>query len=118
MFLNDFVAHLYVAADWVKQHRKRVEDERRRQEEAERKRIETARRQAEEKERIEGLHATLKQWRLVRDLREYAKSIRSVIGANAMRIAPESHLDEYLSFVTSYADRIDPLREVRAAFRR
>jgi transposase-like protein len=33
MFLNDFVAHLYVAADWLKQDRKRIEEERLRQEE-------------------------------------------------------------------------------------
>jgi hypothetical protein len=34
-----------------------------------------------------------------------------------MKLTPGGPLDQYVTFVTSYADRIDPLREVRTKLR-
>jgi hypothetical protein len=117
-FLNEFVAHLYIAADWVKQERKRIDDERRRQKEAERQRIEAANRAEEQKRRIEELHVMLDRWRLVRDLREFASSIRAVVEAGSMKMTPDAPLHEYVSFVLAYADQIDPLRGIREEVRK
>ena len=52
-FLNEFIAHLYIAADWVKQDRKVKAEEARRAEAEERRRQEGFRREAEEKKRVE-----------------------------------------------------------------
>ncbi|MDQ3368481.1 MAG: hypothetical protein M3680_23895 [Myxococcota bacterium] len=112
-FLNEFIAHLYIAADWVKQDRKIKAEEARRAEEEERRRQEEYRREAEEKKRVEQLHEELERWRLARDLRDYASSIRGVVHAGSMRVTEGAPLHEFLSFVLSYADKVDPLRSLR-----
>ncbi len=112
-FLNEFIAHLYIAADWVKQDRKIKAEEARRAEEEEYRRQKEYLREAEEKKRVELLHKELERWRLARDLRDYASSIRGVISAGSMRVIEGTPLHEFLSFVLSYADRVDPLRPLR-----
>ena len=113
-FLNDFIAHLFVAADWIKQKRAADEEEQRAKDEAARLRAEAEQRAAIERERIEGLDEMLEKWRRVRDIRELASQIRGLVHASSMRITQGGPLHEQVAWMLAYADKIDPLRELRA----
>jgi hypothetical protein len=113
-YLNEFVAHLYIAADWAKQKRLADEEEERRREEEQRLREEEEERQRVREERIEGLDSMLERWRRVRDIREFASQIRGLVHASAMKITEGGPLHEEIAWMLSYADELDPLRALRA----
>jgi hypothetical protein len=71
------------------------------------------RRSAEEKKLIEELRQDLERWRLARDLRAYVSEMRGVVAAASMKPTEGGPLHRYLTFVLDYADRMDPLRELR-----
>jgi len=113
-FLNDFIAHLFVAADWIKQKRTADEEEARAKQEELRLREEATKRAAEEKQRIEGLNEMLEKWRRVRDIREFASQIRGLVQASSMKVTEGGPLHVHVAWMLAYADKIDPLRELRA----
>lgn len=101
--LNDIVAHLYLAAEGLRE--KRIEDEK-----AERARVEREKREyqeylrrQEEKRKAEELAGLMDCWRLAREIREFVQEALS-LGAD-----PAGRLE----WALRYADSIDPLRRLR-----
>lgn len=112
-FLNEFIAHLFIAADWLKQ-KSALDEERRRQEREEQRRREEERHAAaEEKKRVAELHKALDRWRLARDLRAFASDIRGSVVAASMKVTENGPLHDYIAFVMDYADDVDPLASLR-----
>jgi hypothetical protein len=110
--LNDFIAHLPVMADAIKQHRAEMERARRESLEAERRRWEDEQQRREEAERARKFEEEVARWRLARDVREYVAEIRALI-ADCGAITDESTLDESLRWAEAFAKRIDPLSRIR-----
>jgi len=110
--LGAFVAYLAVAAEAKKQRRldqerqqREWEDKRRLEEEAR----ERARQEAEREKRLED---RLSRWRLAREAREYVAEVRRLITA-AGSIEDGATLHEWLGWIESFAERIDPLGNLR-----
>lgn len=112
-FLPEFIAHLYIVADWLKQARAAVAERQRREEEARQQRIRQAERAAEEERRIEDLHARLECWRLARDLRAYAADIRATVCMSNAEVGRNDEVARHLELAVTYAARIDPLTTLR-----
>ena len=112
-FFPDFVAHLYLVADLAKQQRARDEAERARAFEQRRRKEEEARLAEEKKLKREQVHRQLENWRLVRDLRDFASSIRAVVEAGGMKVQRDGGVYQHLEFILAYANELDPLGALR-----
>lgn len=113
VFQPEFVAHLYIVADWRKQVVAAAAERRRREEEVELQRKRQAERAAAEKRRIEDLHQRLDRWRLARDLREYAAEIRAIVCLANADVDENDEVAKHLDLALTYADRLDPLTSLR-----
>jgi hypothetical protein len=110
--LNDFIAHLPVMADAIKQHRDELEQTSRKRQEEENRRYEDEKRRREEAERARRLEEELRRWRLARDVREYVTELREVITANGV-VGDVSQIEESLKWAESFAKNIDPVARIR-----
>jgi hypothetical protein len=112
--LNAFVASLYLVADAIKAHRVQQERWRQEAEEEQTRQWEERRRREEEAKRAKQLEEAIAQWRLVRDVRAYVAEARQMVADAKLTITPDGPLDEWLKFASSYADKVDPLANLRA----
>ena len=111
--LDDFVAHLALMAEAVKQYRAEMERAQRERLEAERRRWEGEQRRREEVERARRFEEELARWRLARDVREYVAEVRALVAGACGCIDDGGPLDESLKWAEAYAKRVDPLARVR-----
>lgn len=108
--LNDLVVRMLEDALESRQRRElheRREVERREQErvralEEEKRRVET--------EKVEQWDAWMAGWRRSREVRAFARAIRSTAGV----VEVGSNVETWLAWAEGYADSLDPLRELRA----
>jgi hypothetical protein len=112
--LTEFVAHLHIVADWLKQKRALDEQRERERQEEERLRREEAAREAKQREKVKNLDEFLERWRRCKDIREFASQIRGMVKAHTGKLTEQGELQQYVAWMLKYADDIDPLRGVRA----
>lgn len=111
--LNDFLAGVTVAAEYVRSERE--EYERRRREQEERVRREEARRlaAARRQRRATRLHGEVERWRLSRDIRAYVSAARSTASGLGSKL-DTARLERRLAWAEAYADQIDPMLRLKA----
>ncbi|MBI5546934.1 MAG: hypothetical protein HY901_23880 [Deltaproteobacteria bacterium] len=111
--LADFVARLPEAALAVKAQRAQAERCRLEAEERQRREYEAQSRRWKEEQRAKDFQALIERWRLARDCRAYvAEARRAALEAGCI-IAPGSEMEKSLEWALRYADRVDPLSELR-----
>ena len=110
--LGAFVAQLEVVAETIKAHRLGLERQSQEREERRRKEQEAKARAVEEAEREKQLEGEFRDWRVARDIREYASELRRMLDKR-----PEMgrELVERVEWMEAYADRVDPLSNHRTA---
>jgi hypothetical protein len=64
-------------------------------------------------ERVEGLRGDLERWRLARDIRDYVAQAHSILRGVDQRSPAGLELRWRYKWATAYADRLDPLTELR-----
>jgi hypothetical protein len=101
--LNDIVAHLYLAAEGLKERRLQDEAAARARVEQERRDYQEYLRRQEEKRKAEELAGLMDRWRLARDIREFVQEALS-LGADPA---------DRLEWALQYADSVDPLQKLR-----
>jgi len=107
--LASFINGLSLAAAYIKKSNKEREEERRRWEE-ERKEAERKRLVAEEeKERGQALELQAANWQKSRLIHELIQAAISKRG----EYAPDSRFAEWVVWATAYANKLDPLRELK-----
>jgi hypothetical protein len=111
--LDEFVAHLYLAAEAVKRHREELERARRQRQEDELRHLEREQERRREAERAREFEEELRCWRLARDAREYVAEIRGVLEQTGAEHSESSALERSLGWMEGFARRIDPLSELR-----
>jgi len=111
--LDEFVAHLYLAAEAVKQHREELERARRQRQEEELRHLEREQERRKEAERAREFEEELRCWRLARDAREYVAEIRGVLEQTGVEHSDSSALARSLAWIEGFARRIDPLSQLR-----
>jgi hypothetical protein len=111
--LDGFVAHLYVAAESVKQHREKLERAQRQRQEEERLRFEREQERRREAERVRDFEEELRCWRLARDAREYLSEICDLLSQTDAKHLNGSGLAPSLTWIEGFARRIDPLTSLR-----
>lgn len=111
--LGHFVAHLDPLAAAIKRRREEWEQARREQQEEEARRFERERRRREEMERVRVFQEELDRWRLARDVREYIAEVRALSGTVRDDSGGLHLLEDRLTWAEAFAERIDPLTEVR-----
>jgi hypothetical protein len=111
--LDEFIAHLYLAAEAVKQHREELERARRQRQEEELCRFEREQERRKEEARAREFEEELRCWRLARDAREYAAEIRGVLEQIGAEHPHSSALARSLAWIEGFAWRIDPLSQLR-----
>lgn len=111
--LNAFIVQL----EWEAAKRKRDRDLREqreklwREEEIKRRELEAKRKQ--EKEKLVKVEEQAQQWRRARDLREYVQAVETKAVEECGHIPPNSQLGQWLKWVSSKADEIDPICAIR-----
>jgi hypothetical protein len=103
--LNDVVAHMYLAAEALRQKRVEHEEAEQARIEGDRRRYEEHLERQEEEKKAKDLGTLLERWRLARDIREFV--------AEALGLGADPHV--ILDWASGYADRIDPLQKLRSA---
>ena len=103
--LNDIVAHLYLAAEGLKERRLQDEAAARARVEQERRDYQEYLRRQEEKRKAEELAGLMDRWRLAREIREFVDEALN-LGAD-----PAGRLE----WAMQYADSVDPLHRLRAS---
>ena len=111
--LDEFVAHLYVAAQAVKQHREDLERAQRARQEEERRHFEREHQRRVEEERTREFEEELLRWRLARDAREYMAEVRSLLGKTNGELSGETWQGPSLAWIEEFARRVDPLTQLR-----
>jgi len=94
--LHEFVGYLSVVADAIRKQREETERVRREYEELAARRREQERQRQEEAERAKQLEATVRRWRLARDIREYVASVRDVLTTVPGTIPDDGQFEESL----------------------
>lgn len=112
--LNDFVSSLYATAEAIKAHRAEQERLRKQHEEEEKRRWDEQRRREEEAKRAKELERAVGQWRFAHDVRAYVAEARKMVADAKLTIAEDTPFDQWLKFASSYAERVDPLADLRA----
>lgn len=107
--LDSFINGLGVAAAYLK--KKRLEDEERHRKWEEAEQAEARKRQAVEDERKRGqiLEQQVESWHKSRAIRELIQAAVAKRGA----YAPDSKFAEWVTWATAYANKFDPLRELK-----
>jgi hypothetical protein len=111
--LDEFVAHLYLAAEAVKRHREELERARQQRQEEEIRHLEREQERRKEAERAREFEEELRCWRLARDAREYVAEIRGMLEQTGAERSDSSALERSLAWMEGFARRIDPLSELR-----
>jgi hypothetical protein len=94
--------------------RKKREDDERRQrerEEEQRRWAEQQRLREEEKKRIEKLELQMSHWKRAGRIRKYAAALEEFAIKKYRKIDPDSEIGKWISWVKSYADKVDPLTD-------
>lgn len=112
--LNDFIAELFATADAMKRHREEAERRRREWEDEARRRQEVARREAEDARNAKELNEIIGRWRLARDIRLYVSEINAMVSASGREVPCDSKLRTSLAWASAYAERVDPVANLRA----
>ena len=97
--------------EWARTRKAEQEEWARRQEE-ERRRQEEQRLREEETRRGRELEQVIGHWRLARDIREYVRETETLV--KSANLKGDGRLEHHLSWALAYADRVDPLRDLRA----
>lgn len=107
--LNAFIIGLIKAA--VQTRADRLERQRREQEWQEhmRRREEEERRQREEKEKLAKLLTDAESWQRSQKIRAYVDAVRADAARRHGRVPSGSELDQWLTWATEQAERLDPL---------
>ncbi len=113
-YLGAFVANFEVVAEANKQLRLERERQHREWEEKRRLEEEARARAREEAEREKRFEDKLARWRLARDTREYVREVRALVAAGNGTIEEGSPLHRSLKWAEEFADRVDPVAELRA----
>ncbi len=111
--LDEFIAHLYVAAEAVKQHREHLARAQRQRQEEELRRFELEQERRKEEQRAREFEEELRCWRLARDAREYLAEIRGLLEQAGAERSESLALARSLAWVEGFARRIDPLSQLR-----
>jgi hypothetical protein len=111
--LDEFIAHLYLAAEAVKRHREELEKARQQRQEEELRHFEHEQERRREAERARDFEEELRRWRLARDAREYVAEIRGVLEQTGAEHSDSSALARSLAWMEGFARRIDPLSQIR-----
>ncbi len=112
--LNTVVSSLYLTSDAIKAHRAEHEMQRAESERAQKRHLEEQRSREEEAKRAKELEDVVGQWRFAHDVRAYVAEARRMVADADLTMAAESPCDKWLNFALSYAEKIDPLAELRA----
>lgn len=111
--LDEFIAHLYLAAEAVKRHREELERARQQRQEEELRHFEREQERRREAERARDFEEELRRWRLARDAREYVAEIRGVLEQTGAEHSELSAIERALAWMEGFARRIDPLSQLR-----
>jgi hypothetical protein len=93
---------------------KEYEEQRKRWEQAERER----RRKEEEAARVKRIQEDMEGWRLARDIRAFVAEAMKMVADADCKITKGGPLEESLDWALAYAERVDPLAQLRADLRR
>lgn len=103
--------------EWTRQ-RKAEQEEWARQQEAERRREQEQRRKEEELRREKDLEKSVARFRLARDIRDLVSASRAAVADAGLSVTAGSDLERRMEWALAYAERIDPVSELRAELAR
>ena len=109
--LNSFVGGLIKAAMAIKHLRAERERREREWQEQRRQREEAERFRREEEEKLKDLDREVESWQRSQKIRSYIEAIKKWGIQKYGEIKPESKLQQWLTWATKQADRLDPLVE-------
>lgn len=122
--LENVLGRVVLAVEAVPERRaqrRAEEEERRREAEARMREAETRRARELEAQRRAGLEAErerdllkrIERFRLARDIREYVGAMGRMVSTAGLTIAEGGPLEEFTVWMLAYADKVDPLTELR-----
>ncbi len=109
--LNSFVGGLIKAAMAIKHLRAERERREREWQEQRRRREEADRIRREEEEKLKDLDREVESWQRSQKIRSYIEAVKKWGIQKYGEIKPESKLQQWLTWATKQADRLDPLVE-------
>ena len=109
--LNSFIGGLIKAAIAIKHLRTEREQRELRWQEERRQREEAERIRREEEEKLKDLDREVEYWQRSQKIRSYIEAVKKWGIQKYGEIKPESNLQQWLTWATKQADRLDPLVE-------
>jgi hypothetical protein len=104
---NSIIAGLGAAAEGVEAHRLELERWERERQEQQRKRLEEEERRRKEEEKIKDLEKWVANWNQSRKIRGFLSEVEKAAGKNPVK--KTDNLSDWLSWVRTYAESIDPI---------